>query len=76
MSDIKDRLQVCIDSEDGYWPTCLAKDALDKIKTLTDALERTIQGQKNLIELELIPTRYIASVKAEIERTSEVLGDV
>lgn len=43
MSDIKERLEVCINSEDGYWPTVLAKDALQTISQLQTDKANVIQ---------------------------------
>jgi len=38
MTDIVDRLNICIESEDGYWPTILAENARDTIIELREQL--------------------------------------
>jgi len=44
----------------------LFTDHEDRNKRLREAVERSIKSHENLIELELIPARYVGSVKKEI----------
>lgn len=59
MTDILDRLNVAINSEDGYWPLILAKDAADEIQKLR-AENKKIQKPKDLRKIKDKFTEIVA----------------
>ena len=60
-----DRLDVCIQSEDGYWPTILAKNARDALESLQRKKQRLEQALANSTSFGNERLREIESLQRE-----------